>query len=251
MLIRAGIGLAAGVVAGGLGLAFLPHLEPNAVRPRAAVEKPQFVESAALPKPTASAASRAASAVAVAAETGGSGKGTTSPDAEPLPKPSPKPTSAAAALTKTSPIAVASLDPPKLGAVATSNERSVTFADEPAPAPKSTPASPRPAANPQSPGADKMAGGVASADLSVQGLIAVAKGDLSSARIYLSRAAELGEPRAWVALADSYDPAILAKLGVVGAPGDMQRAKDYLSKAAAAGIVVAKDRMAALEQNVH
>ena len=32
---------------------------------------------------------------------------------------------------------------------------------------------------------------------------------------------------------------------------DAQRAKEYLLKAAAAGVVAAKDRMAALEQNAH
>ena len=42
---------------------------------------------------------------------------------------------------------------------------------------------------------------------------------------------------------------MLTKLGVVGAPGDPQRAKDYLGKAAAAGVVAAKDRMAALDQS--
>ena len=88
-----------------------------------------------------------------------------------------------------------------------------------------------------------------SARWSVLGLVALAKGDLSSARLYLTRAAEAGDPRALVALADTYDPAILAKLGVVVAPGDAQRAKDYLIKAAAAGVAAAKDRMAALDSN--
>jgi TPR repeat protein len=91
----------------------------------------------------------------------------------------------------------------------------------------------------------------ASAPWSVRGLVALAKGDLSSARVYLTRAADAGDPRAFVALADTYDPAILTKLGVVCAPGDSQRAKDYLLKAAAAGVVAAKDRMAALDQNAH
>jgi TPR repeat protein len=91
----------------------------------------------------------------------------------------------------------------------------------------------------------------ASAPWSVRGLVALAKGDLSSARVYLTRAADAGDPRAFVALADTYDPVILAKLGVVCAPGDAQRAKDYLVKAAAAGVVAAKDRMAALDQNAH
>ncbi len=83
----------------------------------------------------------------------------------------------------------------------------------------------------------------------MQGLVALAKGDLSSARQFLARAAEAGDPRAWVALADTYDPAMLSKLGVVGAPGDAQRARDYLGQAAAAGVVVAKDRMAAIDQS--
>ena len=51
-----------------------------------------------------------------------------------------------------------------------------------------------------------------------------------------------------MALADTYDPAVLTKLGVVGAPGDPQRARDYLSRAAAAGVVAAKDRTAALDE---
>jgi len=83
----------------------------------------------------------------------------------------------------------------------------------------------------------------------VQGLVALAKGDLASARQFLARAAEAGDPRAWVALADTYDPSMLNKLGVVGAPGDAQRARDYLIKAAAAGVLVAKDRMAAADQS--
>jgi hypothetical protein len=82
---------------------------------------------------------------------------------------------------------------------------------------------------------------------SVRGLVALAKGDLSTARLFLSRAAEAGDARAWVALADTYDPAMLAKLGVVFAPGDATRARDCLVKAMAAGVVVPKDRLAALD----
>ena len=60
ILFKAVAGLAAGVVAGGLGLAFLPRLEPSALKPRSAVEKPQFVvatdASPTSPEPSATLA---------------------------------------------------------------------------------------------------------------------------------------------------------------------------------------------------
>src|ERR1700722_8980396 len=65
LLIKAGTGLVAGMVAGALGLVFLPRPEPNAVKPRTAVEKPQFVVASDSPAPSASA--RAAPTVALAA----------------------------------------------------------------------------------------------------------------------------------------------------------------------------------------
>ena len=82
-------------------------------------------------------------------------------------------------------------------------------------------------------------------------MVALARGDISSARLFLSHAAEAGDARAWVALADTYDPAMLAKFGVVFAPGDAQRARDCLVKAVAAGVVVPKERLAALDQGDH
>ena len=229
LVIKAALGLVAGVVAGGLGLAFVPQVAPNALQPRRAVEKPQFVAATSREAPRA--------AVAVAAR----------PAPEPA-KPAPEPSKPAPAE------AVAAVQPIVKPVVAAAPGRPFTAAS-PAASPIVTAevAPPKPAASATSVVAVSPTAPVhaneAAARWSVQGLVALAKGDLASARQFLTRAAEAGDPRAWVALADTYDPAMLAKLGVVGAPGDAQRARDYLLKAAAAGVVVAKDRMVAADQN--
>ena len=78
-------------------------------------------------------------------------------------------------------------------------------------------------------------------------MLALADGDLATARLFLQRAADAGDSRALMALAETYNPVTLAGLGVVGAHGDPARARDYLSRAVAAGVGAAKDRIAALE----
>ena len=247
IIIKAGAGLVAGVVAGALGLAFFPRVEPDALKPRVAVEKPRFVVAAAsstpLPVVTAGAAEAA-------------GPPTPAP---PSATPSASPSRAAEAATPAAPAnatptpapaAAGKSEPPKAAASApaqpTPAVASLTVAKaQPSPSPASVEVravAPAPRASVAAEPSE------AAARWSVQGLIALAKGDLSSARAFLTRAAEAGDARAWVALADTYDPATLSKFGVVGAPGDAQRAKDCLIKAAAAGIVV-KDRMAALDQD--
>jgi cytoskeletal protein RodZ len=211
ILVKAASGLVAGLVVGALGVAFLPRVEPTALQPRHAVEKPQFVVGA-----TARDAPRAAPAVAVAAEAAPAKPSPTKPS--PAPALAPPPAAAPLAATTPAPVTTAKAETPKPAASATT----VAVA---APANE------------------------VAARWSVQGLVALAKGDLASARQFLTLAADAGDPRAWVALADTYDPAMLSKLGVVGAPGDAQRARDYLVKAASAGLVVAKDRVAAADQN--
>ena len=270
ILVKAGTGLAAGIIAGALGLAFFPRVEPTALQPRNAVEKPQFVAAPSAP-PAAAAAPRAAPALAIASEAIASAE---KPAAKPadvavVAKPAAaKPADVAVAPKpepSRAPVAVASLDPPKPppGPSTLGETRSISFASFPPPpvpakpdpalaetrataVPQAAvaPLAPKPAPAPQ---AAPATASDASARWSVLGLVALAKGDISSARLYLTRAADAGDPRAWVALADTYDPAMLARLGVVVAPGDAQRAKEYLVKAAAAGVVAAKDRMAALD----
>ena len=64
MMVKAGAGLLAGVVAGGLGFAFWPRVEPGVLSLRPAVEKPVFVVAAepARPAPAPSMAVVAAPA---------------------------------------------------------------------------------------------------------------------------------------------------------------------------------------------
>jgi hypothetical protein len=83
--------------------------------------------------------------------------------------------------------------------------------------------------------------------LCAQGLVALAAGDIVGARLYLERAADSGDVRAFMVLGETYDPASLARMGVLGIKGDAARARDYYAKALAAGMGAARERMAALE----
>ncbi len=82
--------------------------------------------------------------------------------------------------------------------------------------------------------------------LCAEGLIAFAKGDIARARAFLQRAAEAGDARALMALGDTYDPITLTRLGAVGIKGDESAARNYYSRALAAGVGGARERIAAL-----
>jgi TPR repeat protein len=82
--------------------------------------------------------------------------------------------------------------------------------------------------------------------LCAEGLVAFAKGDIATARAFLQRAAEGGDARALMALGDTYDPSTLARLGAVGLRGDEVAARNYYSRALAAGVGGARERIAAL-----
>jgi TPR repeat protein len=82
--------------------------------------------------------------------------------------------------------------------------------------------------------------------LCAQGLVALASGDITGARLYLERAAEGGDTRALMALGTSYDPATLARMGALGIKGDPAKAREYYGKALAAGMGAARERIAAL-----
>jgi len=87
---------------------------------------------------------------------------------------------------------------------------------------------------------------VEATQLCARGLIALASGDIAAARLWLSRAADAGDSRALVALGDAYNPAMLVRLGVLGAPGDPALARDYYNRAVAAGMTGAKERLTSL-----
>jgi hypothetical protein len=59
----------------------------------------------------------------------------------------------------------------------------------------------------------------------------VANGDLAAARLMLQRAAEAQDARAALALAATYDPSVLAQLGIRGPAGDAAMARAWYEKA--------------------
>jgi hypothetical protein len=76
-----------------------------------------------------------------------------------------------------------------------------------------------------------------------QGEQFIAAGDVVTARIAFQRAAEAGDAQAAVALGATYDPTVLAKLGVVGISADIAKARSWYEKAEKRGSPDAKQRL--------
>jgi hypothetical protein len=76
-----------------------------------------------------------------------------------------------------------------------------------------------------------------------QGEQSMAAGDVVTARIAFQRAAEAGDAKAAVALGATYDPTVLAKLGVVGIGADVAKARSWYQKAEKLGSPDAKQRL--------
>jgi Sel1 repeat len=68
-------------------------------------------------------------------------------------------------------------------------------------------------------------------------------GDLVTSRILFQRAADAGDATAATALGATYDPFVLAKLGVVGISADVEKARFWYQKAASLGSSDAKRRL--------
>ena len=79
-----------------------------------------------------------------------------------------------------------------------------------------------------------------------QGEQFIAAGDVVTARTAFQRAAEAGDAKAAVALGATYDPTVLAKLGVVGISADVAKARSWYQKAEKLGSPEAKRRLEAL-----
>ena len=86
----------------------------------------------------------------------------------------------------------------------------------------------------------------ATAALVARANVLLDRGDVSSARIVLERAAEAGNAEASFRLAETYDPSILSKWGTYGTRGDATKALDLYARARAGGIKEAKERLDAL-----
>jgi hypothetical protein len=74
----------------------------------------------------------------------------------------------------------------------------------------------------------------------------LSQGNIGAARTVLDRAAETGSALALFALAETYDPIILAAWGTFGTQSDAAKARELYAKAFAGGVQEANDRLNAL-----
>jgi hypothetical protein len=79
-----------------------------------------------------------------------------------------------------------------------------------------------------------------------QGEQFIAAGDVVTARTIFQRAAEAGDAHAAMALGATYDPAVLAKLGVLGMGADVEKARNWYQKAESLGSQEATQRLSVL-----
>lgn len=75
----------------------------------------------------------------------------------------------------------------------------------------------------------------------------LSKGDVSGARLLLERSLASGNARAAFLLAETFDPQVLARLGVLGIRGDADKAREFYAKAKALGDTQASQRLEALK----
>jgi hypothetical protein len=71
-------------------------------------------------------------------------------------------------------------------------------------------------------------------------------GDFASARLLLRRAADGGSADAAMALATTFDPVVLARLGAIGATPDIAKAREWYQRAADLGSTAASQQLAKL-----
>jgi hypothetical protein len=76
-----------------------------------------------------------------------------------------------------------------------------------------------------------------------RGTALIESGDLAAARLVLRRAADAGDARSAMTLAETYDPAILEKLGVHGVVPDPAKARGWYEKAKQFGATEANQRL--------
>jgi hypothetical protein len=79
----------------------------------------------------------------------------------------------------------------------------------------------------------------------------IASGDVAAARLVLRRAADAGDARAAMMLAETYDPAFLEKLGVHGFVPDLAMARSWYEKAKQFGATEATGRLELLASKQH
>ncbi len=70
--------------------------------------------------------------------------------------------------------------------------------------------------------------------------------DIAAARLFFDRAAKLGDPEGLFRLAETFDPAWLARAGARGVAGDAPRARELYQRALDQGVEQARERLSAL-----
>ena len=85
------------------------------------------------------------------------------------------------------------------------------------------------------------------ATLTARASALLSQGNIGAARVVLERAAETGSAQAIFALAETYDPNILATWRAYGTRGDTTKARDLYARAYDGGLRAAQDRSRALE----
>jgi hypothetical protein len=81
-----------------------------------------------------------------------------------------------------------------------------------------------------------------------RGQDALNNGDLVAARLLLQRAATAGSADGALALAQTFDPAVIGRLGAVGVVADAAKARDWYQKAARLGSGLAAQQVANFQQ---
>jgi hypothetical protein len=71
----------------------------------------------------------------------------------------------------------------------------------------------------------------------------IGQGDITTARLFFERAADRGDGSAVFALAETYDPAVLARWNAHNVSADPDRARALYEQAWASGLTAAKERM--------
>ena len=83
--------------------------------------------------------------------------------------------------------------------------------------------------------------------LRAQGDARLGQGDIASARLFYERAADAGDARAANRLGNTFDPAFLARWGVLGMRGDAAQAEAWYRRAGALGDEDAANELRALK----
>jgi TPR repeat protein len=81
------------------------------------------------------------------------------------------------------------------------------------------------------------------AALFARGRATLSNGDVAAARVLLRRAAEQNDPQALVALGETYDPAVLKRLGIIKFNPDLAQAREWYRRAADLGSAAAAMRL--------